>query len=194
MVWKYSRDLKAKGEAVIAEAKEAAAASTTNDWTFYSEGSEEYSEGLRVGFKLEADVTQIEFEKTKGDYFVSVCPDNVKKNEVVSIYRLSKAATQTNFIKGSGIFKRVSFYPKKPQIVILTTGRVVVFNLEEMVTAKKLSSGDNTYSTMAVHPLEPYIMVGSDNAKVYFPLFSCSATTWTSAPSLTSRWCSTRRA
>jgi hypothetical protein len=79
---------------------------------------------------------------------------------------LSKAATQTNFIKGSGIFKKVSFYPKKPQIVILTTGRVVVFNMEDMATVKKLSSGDNTYSTMAVHPLEPYIMVGSDNSKV----------------------------
>lgn len=139
-------------------------------------------------------MTHIEFEKTKGDYFVSVCPDNVKKNEVVSIHRLSKAATQTNFIKGSGIFKKVSFYPKKPQIVILTTGRVVVFNLEEMVTAKKLSSGDNTYSTMAVHPLEPYIMVGSDNAKVYFPLFSCFVMIWISAPNLTSRWSSTRKA
>jgi hypothetical protein len=60
---------------------------------------------------------------------VSVCPDNAKKNEVVAIHRLSKAATQANFIKGSGIFKSVSFYPKKPQIVILTTGRAVVFNL-----------------------------------------------------------------
>lgn len=108
----------------------------------------------------------MEFEKTNGDYFVTVSPDNIKKNEVISIHRLSKAATQTNFIKGSGIFKKVSFFPKKPQIVILTTGRVVVFNLEDMTTVKKLSSGDNTYSTMTVHPHEPYIMVGSDNSKV----------------------------
>lgn len=97
---------------------------------------------------------------------MTVSPDNIKKNEVISIHRISKAATQTNFIKGSGIFKKVSFFPKKAQIVILTTGRVVVFNLEDMATVKKLSSGDNTYSTMSVHPHEPYIMVGSDNSKV----------------------------
>lgn len=155
----------AKGEAVLAEAKQAAEGGNSQ-WIFYDENSEEHREGLRVHFQFEADVTHVEFEKTKGDYLVSVCPDNIKKNEVVAIHRLSKAATQTNFIKGSGIFKSVSFYPKKPQIVILTTGRVVVFNLEEMATSKKLSSGDNTYATMAVHPHEPYIMVGSDNAKV----------------------------
>ncbi len=39
MVWKYSRDLRAKGEAVITEAKEAAAANKNKDWTFYSEES-----------------------------------------------------------------------------------------------------------------------------------------------------------
>lgn len=60
----------------------------------------------------------------------------------------------------------MSFYPRKPQIVILTTSKVVIFNLEDMSTVKKLSSGDNTYSTMGVHPHEPYIMVGSDNSKV----------------------------
>jgi len=71
---------------------------------------------------------------------------------VIAIHRISKAATQTNFIKGSGIFIKVVFYPKKPQIVILTTAKVVIFNLEELSTVKKLSSGDNTYSSMAVHP------------------------------------------
>lgn len=114
-------------------------------------------------------------------------PDNVKKNEVIAIHRLSTSATQTNFIKGSGIFKKVSFYPKKPQIVILTASKVVVFNLEDLITVKKLTSGDNTYSTMTVHPHEPYIMVGSDTSKVNSSLFSCSASIWTSAQSLTNR-------
>jgi hypothetical protein len=78
---------------------------------------------------LECDATHVEFEKTKGDYLVTVSPDNIKKNEVIAIHRLSKAATQTNFIKGSGIFKMVSFYPKKAQIVILTSSKAVIFNL-----------------------------------------------------------------
>lgn len=83
---------------------------------------------------------------------MTVVPDNPKKNEVISIHRITKAATQTNFIKGSGIFKKVSFYPKKPQIVILTTAKVVIFDLEQLTSAKKLSSGGNTYSCMSVHP------------------------------------------
>lgn len=56
-------------------------------------------------------------------------PDSQKKNEVVAVHRISKAASQTNFIKGSGIFKKVSFYPKKPYIIILTGGKVVIFDL-----------------------------------------------------------------
>jgi hypothetical protein len=95
-----------------------------------------------------------------------VAPDNAKKNKVIVIHRVNKAASQTNFLKGGGLFKKVSFYPGKPQLVILTTSKVVIFNLEELSTIKKLSSGDNTYSMMSVHPREPYIMVGSDNSKV----------------------------
>lgn len=83
---------------------------------------------------------------------MTVAPDNDKKNEVIVIHRISKAASQTNFLKGSGLFKKVSFYPGKPQLVILTTSKVVIFNLEELTTVKKLTSGDNTYSTMSVHP------------------------------------------
>ena len=85
--------------------------------------------GFRIWLKFEADVTHVEFEHSKGDYFVTVCPDHPKKNEVVSIHRLSKAATETNFIHGGAIFKKVSFYPKKPQIVILTQSKIVVYNL-----------------------------------------------------------------
>lgn len=91
---------------------------------------------------------------------------------MISIHRFSKAASQTNFIKGSGIFKKVSFYPGKPHIVILTAARVVIFNLEELVTLKKFSSGDNNYSNMVIHPHEPYIMVGGDNSKVILKIFS----------------------
>jgi hypothetical protein len=35
------------------------AASNESQWTFYDENSEEYREGLRVTFKLEADVVHI---------------------------------------------------------------------------------------------------------------------------------------
>ena len=179
MVWKYPRKLKKDGEDLIEQTREAAVAAGKNGWAVYEEGSSEYKEGLRVGFKLESDVTHLEFEKTKGDYLVSVTPDNIKKNEVVAIHRLSSAATQTNFIKGKGIFRSVSFFPKKPQIIILTTGRVVIFDLEELSTVKKLTSGDNTYNCMAVHPYESYIMVGSSSNKVPVGRCSCCATIWT---------------
>ncbi len=82
-----------------------------------------------MSFILESDVTHLEWEKSKGDYLVTVNPDNPKKNEVIAIHRVSKAASQTNIIKGSVIFKKVSFYPKKPQIVILTAAKVVIFDL-----------------------------------------------------------------
>lgn len=120
--------------------------------------------------KFEADVTHVEFEHSKGDYFVTVCPDHPKKNEVVSIHRLSKAATETNFIHGGAIFKKVSFYPKKPQIVILTQSKIVVYNLEELTIVKKLSAGSSLYSCMDIHPEGSYIMTGAENQKVHFHL------------------------
>lgn len=104
---------------------------------------------------------------------MTVCPDHSKKNEVISIHRISKAASETNFIHGGGIFKKVSFYPKKPQIVILTQTRVVVYNLEQLNIVKKLSAGSNMYSCMDIHPEGSYIMTGSENQKVYiFVIFS----------------------
>jgi hypothetical protein len=180
MTWKYPKSLRDKGEVQVEEAKVAANVGNIKNWTFYEAASEEYKQGFRIKVEHgDDDISHLEFEKSKGDYFLTVAPDSAKKNEVVAIHRLSKAASQTNFIKGSGIFKRVGFYPGKPHIVILTAARVLVFNLEELATLKKFSSGDNTYSTMAVHPHEPYIMVGGDNSKVTIHLFSFSATTWT---------------
>ena len=97
---------------------------------------------------------------------MTVCPDHQKKNEVISIHRLSKAASETNFIHGGAIFKKVSFYPKKPQIIILTQSKIVVYNLEEISIVKKLSAGSSLYSCMDIHPQGSYIMTGSENQKV----------------------------
>lgn len=91
--------------------------------------SEDYQKGFRVKLSFDNDITQVEFEKTKGDYFVTVCPDNQKKNEVITIHRISACASETNFIKGGSIIRKVHFYPKKPHILILTNSKVVVFNL-----------------------------------------------------------------
>jgi hypothetical protein len=36
MVWKYSKELRAKGEAVITEARESAANINNTEWSFYT--------------------------------------------------------------------------------------------------------------------------------------------------------------
>ena len=186
MVWKYPKVQQQRGEQQLEESNIAANLASVKNWVFYEPKSAEYKEGLRARLELGTDdITHIEFEKSKGDYFLTVVPDNSKKNEVISIHRLSRAATQTNFIKGSGVFKKVGFFPGKPQIVILTATKLIIFNLEELVTYKKMSSGDNTYSTMAVHPNEPYVMVGGDNSKVTLGSLSCTASIWTLEPSPT---------
>ena len=66
------------------------------------------------------------------------------------MHRLSKAASETNFIHGGAIFKKVSFYPKKPQIIILTQSKIVVYNLEELSIVKKLSAVETLVSTNVI--------------------------------------------
>ena len=110
---------------------------------------------------------------------MTVCPDNEKKNEVISIHRVSKAGSETNFIKGGHIIRKVYFYPKKPQILILTTSKVVVFNLEKLEKVKQLSAGMNNYSCMSIHPEGGYIVVGTDSQKVFNLLCRFYVMIWT---------------
>jgi hypothetical protein len=106
-------------------------------------------------------VSHIEFEKSRGDYFVTVCPEEAKKNEVISIHRISTSGTEKNFLKGGGIIKKVLFYPGKAQILILTSTKVVLFSLEKLEKLKQLSSSGNIYSCICVHPLGGYVLVGT---------------------------------
>lgn len=177
LLWKYEKAIRAQGDELLTQGYNNE--ERTKAWTWYEQHSDEYKDGFRATLKFDNDITHIEFEKSKGDYLLTVCPDNEKKNEVICIHRLSNSSSVNNFLKGGSIIRKVHFYPKKPQILILTNSKVVLFNLEKLEKVKQLSAGTNTYSCMSVHPEGGYIVVGSESQKVYIFLCSYSATTST---------------
>ncbi len=177
LLWKYPKKLAEEAQANMEQCTESD--KIKNHWNFYPVESAEYRQGLRIWFTFSSSVEQIEFEPTKGDYFLTVCQSNPKKNEIISIHRISQAASETNFLQGKGIFKQAYFYPKKPRIIILTQSKVVLYNLDELCIHKKLASGFNELECMAVHPFGGYIMAGGSNNKVRVGLFSWCASMMT---------------
>ena len=163
MMWKYNKGLKRKGEILIEEGEKV---SNKGNWFWYQKSSEQFKEGLRVKLVFENDITHLQFEKSKGDYFVTVCPDHNKKNQVISIHRITTSGSQKNFIKGKGIFKKVHFYPNKPQILILTSLSVIMFSLVKLQKIKQLTVGGATSFCMGVHPTGEHIIVGTQSHKV----------------------------
>ena len=75
MLWKYNKDIRKRGESILEEGR-SANSNSKGKWEWYEVNSEEYREGLRVRIEMGNEISHLEFEKSKGDYFVSVCPES----------------------------------------------------------------------------------------------------------------------
>ena len=110
--------------------------------------------------KFENDITHLEFH-AKGDYFLTVCPNHTKKNEVILVHQLSKAASQKPFEKAKGIMQKVYFHPRKPNLIILTSNKIFIYNMQKLAMVKKLLSASDSYCCVAVHPYGEHLAVGT---------------------------------
>lgn len=95
-----------------------------------------------------------------------MCPEHELKNQVVMVHHLSKAASQKPFSKSKGLVKKVYFHNSKPQLFLMTSKTVLIFNLQKQAMEKKLKSGAEFNSSLCIHPYGDNIIVGSLDKRV----------------------------
>ncbi|XP_024518747.1 ribosome biogenesis protein BOP1 homolog isoform X1 [Selaginella moellendorffii] len=100
----------------------------------------------------------------KGDYFVSVSPDG--NNRAVLVHQLSKQQSQNPFRKHHGRVADVLFHPARPFMFVATKMHVRVYNLAKQELSKKLITGLQEISSMALHSGGDNLILGSKGAKL----------------------------
>lgn len=66
------------------------------------------------------------------------------------------------------------FHPSQPQLIIMTKKHVFIFALNKQQLVKKLLTGNQWNSSVAIHPYGENILLGSHDQKVYLLLINSS--------------------
>ncbi|XP_015126558.1 ribosome biogenesis protein BOP1 homolog [Diachasma alloeum] len=119
--------------------------------------------GVRVVMNHFKIVKQVTWHP-KGDYFATVMPDG--QNRSVLISQLSKRRSQMPFSRPKGLVQCVLFHPVKPIFFVATQRHIRIYDLKKQEMIKKLLSGCQWISTMAIHPAGDNVLVGTYDRKM----------------------------
>ena len=110
--------------------------------------------------------THINFH-AKGDYFVTTQPLSSKKSHSILVHCLSKAQTSQPFqnMKASTEVQQTLFHPSQPHLIIMTKKHVFIYSLSKQQLIKKLLTGNQWNSSVAVHPYGDNVLLGSHDHK-----------------------------
>ena len=100
----------------------------------------------------------------KGDYFATVCSDAA--NRSVLIHQLSKRRSQIPFNKSKGLVQCILFHPIRPFLFVATQRHVRIYNLTKQELSKKLITGAQWISSLAVHPHGDNVLIGTFDKRV----------------------------
>ncbi|XP_023804233.1 ribosome biogenesis protein BOP1-like [Cyanistes caeruleus] len=125
----------------------------------------------RIPFPIPLDpqpVTQVTWHP-KGDYWASV--QRNPGGRQVLIHQSSRRRSQDPFRKNPGRIQCVRFHPLRPYFLVASQRSVRIYNLLRQELSKKLQSGCQWISSMAVHPAGDNVICGSYDSKlVWFDL------------------------
>jgi ribosome biogenesis protein ERB1 len=103
------------------------------------------------------------------DYLATVVPDGGAK--AVLLHQVSRRVTQQPFSRNKGRVESALFHPSRAQLFVATQRDVRVYDLVEQTLLKRLSTGVQWISSMAIHPSGDNLIVGSyDKRVVWFDL------------------------
>lgn len=84
----------------------------------------------------------------------------------VLIHLLSRAQSQSPFLKLKNVVQRACFHPTKPFFFVATQRHIRVYNLAKHELSKRLQSGVQQISSLDIHPQGDSLIVGSYDQRV----------------------------
>ncbi|KAJ8719903.1 hypothetical protein PYW07_011946 [Mythimna separata] len=129
---------------------------------------EQWARGVRLSVLHFRAVTHVAWH-ARGDYVCASLADAASR--AVVVHQLSRRRSQLPFSRNKGLVQCAIFHPTRPLLFVATQRVVRVYDLVKQELVRKLLTGAQWVSHMAVHPAGDNLLVASyDRKLIWFDL------------------------
>ncbi|XP_048483361.1 ribosome biogenesis protein BOP1 homolog [Plutella xylostella] len=129
---------------------------------------EEWAKGIRIAIKHFKPVTHLSWH-ARGDYIAATLADG--DSRAVVAHQLSRRRSQLPLSRARGRVQATVWHPVRPCLLVATQRVVRIYDLVKQELVKKLLTGAQWISTLAVHPAGDNLIVCSYDRKcIWFDL------------------------
>ncbi|CAB3227985.1 unnamed protein product [Arctia plantaginis] len=129
---------------------------------------EEWARGVRLAISHFKPVTHVAWH-ARGDYLCATLREGASR--AVVVHQVSRRRSQLPFSRAKGLVQCALFHPTRPLLFVATQRVVRVYDLVKQELVRKLLTGAQWISHMAVHPAGDNLLVASYDRKcIWFDL------------------------
>ncbi|XP_013192497.2 ribosome biogenesis protein BOP1 homolog [Amyelois transitella] len=137
-------------------------ARTASCITWDAVSADEWALGIRLAITHFKPITHISWH-ARGDYVCVTLQDAASRS--VAVHQLSRRGSQLPLARARGAVQCALFHPARPQLFVATQRVVRVYDLVKQQLVRKLQTGAQWLSALAVHPAGDNLLVGSYDRK-----------------------------
>lgn len=105
----------------------------------------------------------------RGDYLATTVRDGASR--AVLVHQVSRRRSQVPFSRAKGLVQCAHFHPTRPLLAVATQRAVRLYDLLKQELVRKLLTGAQWISTMAMHPAGDNLLVASYDRKCIWYLY-----------------------
>ncbi|VVC98243.1 unnamed protein product [Leptidea sinapis] len=137
-------------------------------WHEVAPDGELWARGVRIVISHFKQLVHLSWH-AKGDYVAATVREGGARSVVV--HQVSRRRSQLPFRRAAGLVQAAIFHPQRAQLFVATQRAVRVYDLLKQELVRKLRTGAQWVSSLAVHPRGDHLLVGSyDRKLVWFDL------------------------
>ncbi|XP_022112807.2 ribosome biogenesis protein BOP1 homolog [Pieris rapae] len=127
-----------------------------------------WARGVRLSVRHLGPLAHLAWH-ARGDYLAATVRDGGAR--AVLVHQVSRRRSQLPFRTAKGLVQCAVFHPREPRLLVATQRAVRVYDLVKQQLVRKLLTGAQWVSSVAVHPGGDNVLVGSyDRKLVWFDL------------------------